>query len=302
MLMWRYSKDSSGKSGQDMGAVANFRFGRKVTVSFDVAGEEGVKVDPRRYTVGEAYGTLPDPVAEKHSLVCWTLDGEAVGPADTVPETNATLVAVWGDKLWTVTFDGNGAAGDAPAAMKGYPGVVTNVPGPGTLEKAGYEFNGWTDRAGNVWTAGQVYVFADHDDVFKAKWSFSTKGIAEALGCPGRVFDATGNAPWAPADGYVVSGEIGDNQRTELSTTVTGTGTVSFDWSVSSERYFDKLEFLVDGKKVLEISGEVAWTPVEHELATEGAHVLMWRYSKDVNGASGEDCGGLRNLVIKMDR
>jgi hypothetical protein len=42
-------------------------------------------------------------------------------------------------------------------------------------------------------------------------------------------------------------GSIGNNQFTEMQTTVSGSGTLSFYWKVSSEENYDWLEFYLDG-------------------------------------------------------
>ncbi len=57
-------------------------------------------------------------------------------------------------------------------------------------------------------------------------------------------------------------------------------GRYTFWWKVSSEQFFDILEFRVNGVVQTNISGEVDWTQASIPVAT-GTNVLMWRYSKD---------------------
>jgi len=59
--------------------------------------------------------------------------------------SNTTLYAKW-IPVYTVTFDGNGATGGtAPEAVKADSGsaAAVQLPGGGTLERAGYSFGGW---------------------------------------------------------------------------------------------------------------------------------------------------------------
>ena len=77
------------------------------------------------------------------------------------------------------------------------------------------------------------------------------------------------------------SGAIGDNQESWLQTSVSGPGTLSFWWKVSSETNFDWLEFYLNGVlQTNRISGEVNWQQ-QFVALPAGAQTLRWRYSKD---------------------
>jgi len=114
-----------------------------------------------------------------------------------------------------------------------------------------------------------------------------------------------GNAPWfgqnvVTPDGLLVaqSGAIGDGEESRLETTLTGPGTLSFWWKVSSETDHDWLEIYVNG--VLQpnrISGEVNWQQQTITLPS-GTHTLGWRYSKDPDPDSsiGRDAGWLAQI------
>jgi len=86
------------------------------------------------------------------------------------------------------------------------------------------------------------------------------------------------------------SGGIGALQETIMQTTFATNiaGSVIFWWKVSSEQFFDTLEFRINGTVQASISGEVDWTQASFPLAA-GTNVLMWRYSKDVSFDSGLD-------------
>jgi RHS repeat-associated protein len=105
-----------------------------------------------------------------------------------------------------------------------------------------------------------------------------------------------GNANWRTClDGYfdndnAQSGTLGNSQESWMQTTVSGPGTIRFWWKVSSEAYYDWLEFWVDGVQQDSISGEVDWTETSYAVTGTGSHTLKWRYAKDGSGSDGEDC------------
>ena len=88
------------------------------------------------------------------------------------------------------------------------------------------------------------------------------------------------------------SGIIGANQSTWLQTTVTGPGTLSFRWKVSSEERYDWLTFYIDGTNQTRISG-TTMTSFEQKSYTllAGKHTLKWDYTKDGSADAGSDCG-----------
>lgn len=100
------------------------------------------------------------------------------------------------------------------------------------------------------------------------------------------------------------SGQIGDNQASALMAVVSGPGTVSFWWKVSSEADADALEFYCDdagaGEPVYRISGEIDWEQRTYEIG-EGAHALFWAYVKNGSGIAGSDCGWLDEVRFTPD-
>jgi uncharacterized repeat protein (TIGR03803 family) len=89
------------------------------------------------------------------------------------------------------------------------------------------------------------------------------------------------------------SGAIGDSRQTSLRTLVTGPGTLTFWWKVSSQANGDFLGFSTSGANPTNsarISGEVDWTQLSYYLAA-GAQTLQWTYSKDASGSAGLDAG-----------
>lgn len=89
------------------------------------------------------------------------------------------------------------------------------------------------------------------------------------------------------------SGAITDSQQSWIQTTVTGPGTLSFWWQVSSESGYDFLEFDLDGNQLDAISGTgLGWSQKTYSIPS-GTHALQWLYSKDSSGSAGLDAGFL---------
>jgi hypothetical protein len=93
------------------------------------------------------------------------------------------------------------------------------------------------------------------------------------------------------------SGVITHNQESFLTTTVNGSGTLSFFWKVSSEPDFDFLELLIDGELNRSISGEIDWVRVELNLPGP-THTVQWRYRKDESENAGLDRAWLDQVAF----
>ena len=128
--------------------------------------------------------------------------------------------------------------------------------------------------------------------------------LEEALGAPNLPWSTDGDAPWTPTvaeDGSQAawSGHIGNLNVSWVETTVTGPGTLSFDWMVSSELNGDYLTFAIDGVNQPEaISGEVGWQTLTF-IIPSGQHRLTWTYSKNAADAAGLDTGWVRSVIFE---
>lgn len=112
-----------------------------------------------------------------------------------------------------------------------------------------------------------------------------------------------GAAPWlyqtnTTYDGIdaAASGVISDSEESWMETEVTGPGTLTFWWKVSSESNWDFLELWVDGVHSNRISGEVDWQ-LQTVALPAGPHTLRWRYTKDSSFSSGEDRGWVDSVT-----
>ena len=111
-------------------------------------------------------------------------------------------------------------------------------------------------------------------------------------------FTTGGSASWFPQtdtshDGVDAarSGLISDNQSSWMKATVSGSGTFSFWWRVSSEGNYDFLTLYVDGYRSRRISGSTSWAQVTLALTGSGTHTVQWTYSKDYSYSYNSDCG-----------
>ena len=151
-------------------------------------------------------------------------------------------------------------------------------------------FDGWVDDV-------RIYGCALDENQIKALISsLPSPVLSEALDTA-LSFTTGGSADWfcqttnSYYDGDAAqSGDIKSYQESWMQTTVSGTGTVSFYWKVSSEGYCDFLDFYIDGSLQDQISGSVDWQQMMYTLPS-GSHTLEWRYAKDYAMISGSDCG-----------
>lgn len=128
--------------------------------------------------------------------------------------------------------------------------------------------------------------------------SAPSDSLGTALDNTALAFGTDGDVPWfVQSDEFhsggsaARSGGIDHGGETRLTTTVSGPGTLSFWWKVSSEQNYDKLSLLVDGVEQANISGEQGWVQKTVSVTGNGTHTVVWTYRKDVSVSRGSDCG-----------
>ncbi len=96
------------------------------------------------------------------------------------------------------------------------------------------------------------------------------------------------------------SGDINDNETSvlEIFANVQTPDTLSFYYKVSSEQYFDFLEFYMDGVKKDEWSGLVSWSRKAYYVPTAGIHNFKWVYMKDYIISAYEDCAWIDEVIF----
>jgi len=139
---------------------------------------------------------------------------------------------------------------------------------------------GWVDKV--EWVEDGQPPSGSLSEALDTTLSFTTDGSADW-------FSQTATSYY---DGDAAqSGDISHDQDSWMQTTVSGAGTVSFYWKVSSENRYDFLEFYIDGSLQDRISGTVDWHQMTYMIAASGSHTLEWRYTKDYSVSEGNDCG-----------
>jgi hypothetical protein len=139
---------------------------------------------------------------------------------------------------------------------------------------------------------------------FAATAALSSAMLGEALGAPDLAWTTNGDEVWLPTTteggtSAAVSGKIGDYQVSWVETTVTGPGTLTFQWKVSSELDADFLTFSIDGaEQPGRISGEVDWSGMTLKIPS-GLHFLRWTYAKNRDKSAGLDAGWLRRVTFR---
>lgn len=119
--------------------------------------------------------------------------------------------------------------------------------------------------------------------------------LATAVNNPSGNWETTEDNAWKTdvefsADGTssATARNVPGGASARLKRQFTGPATISFFWRVSSEPVHDKLQFLINGGMVDEISGESGWRKFTHFIP-EGTHLLEWIYEKDGSLSSGRD-------------
>lgn len=132
--------------------------------------------------------------------------------------------------------------------------------------------------------------------------------LGDAVDAPALAWTTGGNAPWfgqtaVSRDGVDAarSGPITHNQHSWLQTVVSGPGTISFWWKVSSEANYDFLRFRIAGMDQHWISGEQDWARLSVAVPA-GTHTLAWLYSKDESVSLNSDAGWVDQVVWVKDR
>ncbi len=121
-------------------------------------------------------------------------------------------------------------------------------------------------------------------------------------------FSVGGNASWFPETGIWLyagsaaqSGAITDNQTSGLQTTVVGPGVLSFYFKVSSETYYDWLNWYLDRNLIEGWSGDKDWNITTITIPA-GSHSVKWVYEKDDSVTVGSDCGWVDKVVFSRGK
>ncbi len=161
---------------------------------------------------------------------------------------------------------------------------------------SGSTFGGWS--GGGCSGTGSCVVTMNSNQSVTATFNLSgspDNTLGNAVDNTNLIWTTGGNAVWTRQtttthDGSdaAKSGTIGNSQQSWMETSVTGPGTLSFWWQVSSQATYDVLRFSIDGSAQSQISGTVNWAQRSYSIPA-GTHTLRWTYSKNASIASGSD-------------
>lgn len=84
------------------------------------------------------------------------------------PAANTTLYAQWA-KVYTVTYNLNGATGTTPTETAKNAGAIFQLASLGDIANTGFTFAGWFDGE-KTYQAGEAYTMPEHDVTFTAQW------------------------------------------------------------------------------------------------------------------------------------
>ena len=144
-------------------------------------------------------------------------------------------------------------------------------------------------------------------DVYSARYydSASQEQIIEALGFADVSLGAD-VAGWhvdveksPEGNDAICNNSIGDDEEVSLTISLLGKGRFSFNWKISSEQSFDEGFFYTNGVEVARTSGVVDWCDEKIVIPISGEVELKWKYVKDEEDKSGEDCLWLSDFLFE---
>lgn len=133
-----------------------------------------------------------------------------------------------------------------------------------------------------------------------------TFSLSEALDTPvpGPVWatSGSGSPPWfgqnlVTHDGRDAAASGNTSSSATMQTTVTGPGTITFWWKVSSETNNDTLRFSIGSTEQARISGEVDWQQRTYNVPAN-SQTLRWVYSKNSDVNRGSDRAWVDEVVF----
>jgi parallel beta-helix repeat protein len=174
----------------------------------------------------------------------------------------------------------------APYATPG--ATITSSPQSGSVFPA----------ADNLVSVGAVYGTNSLSCNFLIRL-FQTTDYGRALNLTNTDWLSVGDTTWFVQNnithsGFLAlrSGTITNNQTSTVQTTLTGPGTLTFWWKVSSQLNRDLLSLKVNSSTQAVISGSIDWQPRAVYIGS-GPHLFEWTYAKDASGSSGQDAAWL---------
>ena len=322
VLRWAYQKDEDGRAGEDCVWVKDVHIQTSRCAAFYADEEKRVLVEKLFAFEGESV-EIPccTQTKEKYSFIGWRRDdGSVARPGDELQLIqNEEYVAIWEKKILPapiIRVDSTFTTESTEVVISGsiaqsyilYTIDGTDPLESGTLYSGPFEVSSTcTIRAVCV---GVGYFNSEEAmpvETYRYPWT-----IAECVNNASLIFETGGDKVWQrdlkeSHDGVacIKSGAVHDSAVSWITTTVNGSGVLSFWVRVSSEAYKKyKLDFLsvsVDDVEMYWGGGEIGWTNVTLRLDGGGQHVVKWAYSKNELTSSGQDCAWIDEVVWNSD-
>jgi sulfatase modifying factor 1 len=254
------------------------------------------------------YGSTVEIIAEAASgkrFYCWTGDISIVAnvnAATTTVTTSDIALTVTATYSLSLTVDqGTGSGWYTEGAIA----YIAADPDP--MWK---EFSAWIGDVGLIsnlnaktttltMPTGPASVTASYKDSISRLTGSYGRTYSESGSTGAITSDAGAESPsGTPAVKLGGSGFIPDNGFAAFETVVSGSGSISFWWRVSSQLNADYLKFKIDGIESNTISGTKGpWVQVACRIEGAGDHTLRWEYVKDGSVASSTDAGWVDDIV-----
>ena len=224
----------------------------------------------------------------------WTPGSIALGTTGAVE-----VVAGWERQKFDVTVNGETRQHDYEDEVT----LVTNA-----FINAGatqYVCTGWAatnaDPSSGDGATAEFKVLGDVS--FEWHWVTNVLTIAQAVNAEALEWTTSGAAGWIPewsneasdALHCARSGAVNADEESVVSVSVSGPGTLSFDWR-SNCGEADYFTLQIDGRMKRRLSGVVAWTNVTETLAGAGPHMIRWVYRRNSPGSAKENAVWLDNV------
>ena len=287
-------------------------------------------------TVAEAFDAMTeelgywDPLMSSAYGSAWPVVMSPVDPYPSDPDSHQTVHCDWrlfGAELDPVALESFTLSPDPLAVYQGTSSVIRFGATPDNANQ--YELNWQSEDEGVATVAGNAHtarVTGVTVGTTRIRCEVNAAGLGsctaycevnvlpypdidEALNVEGGSLDFTSTQhPWETVilDDRIAarSGNAGVNSSTstlQLTLSMEAGETLTFDWMVSSER-FDKLGFFVNNSLYGDyIAGAVDWSTVVYTAPSTGSYTFEWRYVKDVNINSLDDCGYVDNVLYSGD-
>jgi len=332
-VRWTYCKDDvdEADTGYDCVWLDDIVWTPLVPVRYDIGGASGVAPNGVAMLAGTML-TLPDAAdfsKAKHTFIGWS-DGKRVcdaGAEYEIGNQDIDFTAVWSPNTLVSPVISSEDVSNGGTTEAAYATISIAVEACSEIR---YTTDGSEPTAASpCYTVPfvadgmnvEIKAIAIRDNYFDsdvATFSFMRKpySLSECLGMDSATVATGGDSPWGRVlggeayDGVAAlkSGTLDNSQTNWVQLVVSGPGTISFWWKVSSEglnrgKRRDGCMFSVDDMEAAWSDGTTNnWTQVTIEVPSPGAHTLKWAYGKNNNTTSeGDDCVWLDEVVWTPD-